>query len=213
VASRVLSDSPERAMPPDFDEPTLIYHKLINKASGTVRKPIANPNIHLNEADIIPEQTVVAVSHDVPEMPPDEVAREIERVARMQPALHACIAPFLLDLSPDAMNMGMSLYLAIVRMFERHFGERLQSANSQPLQSMLAENFLKLDNLIDPDGRSQGRLTEELSKQQSEVWSYVAWSLFESETGLKLPQEDKGQLALILTTVIQALNMSVRPIY
>jgi hypothetical protein len=76
---------------------------------------------------------------------------------------------------------------------------------------MLAENFLKLDNLTDRDGRSQGRLTEELSKQQPSVWSYVAYCLFESEPGLKLPPEEKGQLALIMTTVMHALNASVSP--
>ena len=104
------------------------------------------------------------------------------------------------------------MYVAIVRMFEKHFGERLQSVSPKPLQSMLAENFLKLDNLKDRDGRSQGRLNKELSKQQSSVWSYVAYSLFESDPGLKLPEEDKGELAVIMTTVIHALNVSVRPI-
>ena len=104
------------------------------------------------------------------------------------------------------------MYVAIVRMFERHFGERLQSVNPQPLQSMLAENFLKLDNLIAGDERSQGRLYEQLSKQQPSVWSYVAYSLFESEPGLNLPQEDQGELALVMKTVIQALDASVPPI-
>jgi hypothetical protein len=77
---------------------------------------------------------------------------------------------------------------------------------------MLAENFLKLDNLIDRDGRSPRRLNEELGKQQPAVWRYVADTLFEGEPGLKLPQEDQGELALIMTTVIQALNDSVSPI-
>jgi hypothetical protein len=115
----------------------------------------------------------------------------------------------MFDLSPDAMHIGVSMYVAIVRMFEKHFGERLQSVSPQPLQSILAENFLKLDNLIDRDGRSQGRLNEELSKQQPSAWSYVAYSLFESESGLKLPAEDKGELAVIMTTVIHALNVSI----
>ena len=35
VARQVLSDSPERATSPDFDEPTLIYQKLITN----VRRP------------------------------------------------------------------------------------------------------------------------------------------------------------------------------
>jgi hypothetical protein len=39
VARRVLSDSPERALSPDFDEPTLLYQKLITKASAGARKP------------------------------------------------------------------------------------------------------------------------------------------------------------------------------
>jgi len=212
VARQVLSDSPERATPAAFDEPTLIYQKLITKASGGVRKPIANPKINLNEADIIPEETVVAVSHEVPGLSPDEAAREIERVARIQPALYALVTRLLLALSTDAMKMGMSMYVGIVRMFEKHFGDRLQSVSPQPPQSMLAESFLKLDNLMDGDRRSQVRLTEELSKQQPSVWSYVAYSVFDSEPGLKLPDEDKGELALIMTTVIHALNASVCPI-
>jgi hypothetical protein len=71
VARQVLSDSPERATSLDFDEPTLIYQKLITKASGGLLKPIAKPQIHLSEADIIPEQTVVAVSHEVRSLSPD----------------------------------------------------------------------------------------------------------------------------------------------
>jgi hypothetical protein len=212
VARQVLSDSPERATSLDFDEPTLIYQKLITTASGGLLKPIAKPQIHLSEADIIPEQTVVAVSHEVRSLSPDEVAREIERVAHIQPASYAFLTPFSSDLSPDAMHMGRSMFVAIVRMFEKHFGERLQSATPQPLKPMLAENFLKLDNLIDPDKRPPSRLNEELSKQQPAVWRYVADTLFEWEPGLKLPQEDQGELALIMTTVIQALNDSVSPI-
>ena len=39
LARSVLSDSPERSLPPHFDEPTLVYPKSITKASGSVRKP------------------------------------------------------------------------------------------------------------------------------------------------------------------------------
>jgi hypothetical protein len=77
---------------------------------------------------------------------------------------------------------------------------------------MLAESVLKLNDLIAGDERSQGRLSQELSKQQPSVWSYTAYSVFESEPGLKLPREDQGELALIMTTVIHALNVSVSPI-
>ena len=48
VARPVLSDSPERATSPDFDEPTLIYQKLITKASGGLLKPIAKPQMSKN---------------------------------------------------------------------------------------------------------------------------------------------------------------------
>jgi hypothetical protein len=137
------------------------------------------------------------------------VAREIERVAHIQPASYAFLTPFSSDLSPDAMHMGRSMFVAIVGMFERHFGERLQSA--PPLKPMLAKNFLKLDNLIDPDKRSPSRLNEELSKQQPTVWRYVADTLFEWEPGLKLPQEDQGELALIMTSARRSAAGVIRP--
>ena len=46
VARQVLSDSPQRSTSPDFDEPMLIYHKLITEASAGMRKTTGNPKIN-----------------------------------------------------------------------------------------------------------------------------------------------------------------------
>ena len=82
----------------------------------------------------------------------------------------------------------------------------------QNLRLGLSRADLRDEACVAGDERSQGRLYEQLSKQQPSVWSYVAYSLFESEPGLKLPQEDQGELALVMKTVIQALDASVCPI-
>jgi hypothetical protein len=213
LARAVLSDSPERKTEPDFDEPTLIYQKLITKASGAERKPLAKPKARLDKADVIPKDTVVAVSWEVGALSPDENVRAVDRVARSQPALYAFVYPFFSKLAPFGMNLSMTVFLTIVRIFEKHFGERLQNNTPQPFESMLAENFLRLDNFVDPgEARSPERLHEEFSKQQPEIWGFVAYSVFDSEPGRMLSRTEQGTLAMVMTTVIDALNASVLPI-
>ena len=84
----------------------------------------------------------------------DEAARELARVEGVQPALSEFVGPFFSEMSPEAMSLGLPIYVAIVRMFEKHFGKRLQSVSPEPLESLLAKDVLSLDNLIGPGKRA-----------------------------------------------------------
>ena len=166
----------------------------------------------MNKTNTVPEETVVAVSQETPKLSESQAIREIERIGASQPALYRFAAPLWLKLRPNAMRVCISLFVTIVRIFERHFGERLQRVGSQQWESMVEAKRLKLESLIDPSGRSDGRLSAELRKHQPEIWAYVAYCLYDAEyPGFTLSGEERGQLSLLFVTVIEALNNAVRP--
>jgi len=163
-------------------------------------------------SNIIPEEVVEAVCQEIEGSPPNHVRQYIMEILDSQPALYGFVAPFCQDLSPHAERLVGFILAAMIRMFQIHFGKRLQSVSPMPLETLFKKNAALFDRLLDPDEDVSNRAATELRKEQPWVWKYVARCVMKSDhSDLGLGGEDREDLALVMKTVMDALNSSVRP--
>jgi hypothetical protein len=160
---------------------------------------------------IVPEQVVEAASQEIGGLSEHQARRHMQRVSRAQPALLAFVSTFSENLSTDAAELAIYMFVVIVQMFEMHFGKRLQNVGAKRIGSIYEENVETLDRLIDADERWIERAAIVQGEKQLWVWKYVVECLFEpDDPELNLSEEDQGSLAIIMKTVIDALDSSVR---
>ena len=115
------------------------------------------------------------------------------------------------DLDKDGAELAIYMFVAIVHMFEMHFGRRLQSVGPKRIESTHEKNLKMLDRLIDVHEPRLERAAVAQSEKQPWVWKYVVECLFEpDDQEINLSEQDQGSLAIIMRTVIDVLDSSVR---
>src|SRR5262245_47316054 len=160
---------------------------------------------------IVPEQVVDAACLEIGGLPEDQGRVPMQRLSRRQPALLAFVTTFSEDLSKDGAELGICMFVAIGHIFETHFGKRLQNVGPKRIESMHEENVKMLDRLTGAHERWLERAAVAQSKKQPWVWKYVVECLFEpDDQEINLSEEDQGLLAIIMRTVVDALDSSVR---
>jgi hypothetical protein len=159
----------------------------------------------------IPDEIVEAACAEIAELSEDQARLHIEKLSGRQPALLAFVTTFSQDLSDDGAELGVYMLVVIVQMFEKHFGKRLQEVGPGRIESVHEENMKTLDRLTGADESRIERAAIDQKEKQPWVWKYVVESLFEpDDPDLNLSDEDQGSLAIIMRTVVDALDSSVR---
>jgi len=98
-----------------------------------------------------------------------------------------------------------------VHAYELHFGKRLQKVGPKRIEAVHDKNIETLDRLIGADEHWLERTAIVQSEKQPWVWKYVVESIFEpDDPDVDLSEVDQGQLSIILRTVVDALDSSVR---
>src|SRR5581483_4229818 len=152
-------------------------------------------------SNIIPEQVVATVCRTVEEYSAEQVRDFVSEAAASQPTAFAFAVPFLQVMSPRELQVAAYLLAVIVRMFQMHFGKRLQDVDPMLLRPIFKKNAKLIDGLLGPDKRVSARADAELSKHQPWVWRFIAAHLLESNhPNINLSKRDKGELALLLKT-------------
>jgi hypothetical protein len=170
-----------------------------------------NMKLQDSASKIVPEQVVEAAWLEIGELSEDQARLQMKRLSRRQPALLTFVTTFSEELSKDGAELGIYMFVAIVHMFEMHFGKRLQNVGPKRIESIHEENMNMLDRLTDADDRWLERTALAQTEKQPWVWKYVVECLFEpDDEEPNLSEEDQGSLAIIMRTVIDALNTSVR---
>jgi hypothetical protein len=160
---------------------------------------------------IVPEQVVDAACLEIGGLSEDQGRLHMQRLSRRQPALLAFVTTFSEDLSKDGAELGIYMFVAIVHMFEMHFGKRLQNAGPKRIESTHEKNLKMLDRLTGAHERWLEGAAVAQSEKQPWVWKYVVECLFEpDDPKLNLSEEDQGSLAIIMRTVIDVLDSSIR---
>ena len=160
---------------------------------------------------IVPEEVVEAAWLEIGGLSEDQARLHMQHLSRRQPALLAFVTADSEDLSEDGAELGIYMFVTIVHMFEMHFGKRLQNVGAMRIESIYEENIEMLDRLTGADEHWLEQTAVAQSEKQPWVWKYVVEGLFEpDDEDLNLSEEDQGSLAIIMRTVIDALNTSVR---
>src|SRR5215467_155680 len=168
-------------------------------------------NMEDSASKIVPEHVVEAVCLEIGGFSEDQARLHMQHLSRRQPALLAFVNTFSEDLSKDGAELAVYMFVSVVHMFEMHFGKRLQNVGPKRIESIYEENTEMLDRLTDADERSLERTAIAQSQQQPWVWKYVVECLFEpDDEELDLSEEDQGWLSIMMRTVVDALNSSIR---
>ncbi len=168
-------------------------------------------NLQDSASKIVPEQVVEAAWLEIGGLSEDQARLHMQRLSRRQRALLAFVTTFSEELSKDGAELAIYMFVAIVQIFEMHLGRRLQNVGPKRIESTHEENLNMLDRLIGVRERWLERAAFAQSEKQPWVWKYVVECLFEpDDQELNLSEEDQGLLAIIMKTVIDALDSSVR---
>jgi hypothetical protein len=159
---------------------------------------------------IIPESVVESVLLEVNGLSDDQARDFVLRLSRRQPALLAFVTVFSEDLGSDAAGQAIYMFATVVRMFETHFDKRLQEVGKKRVESRYEEHVHTLEGLTGADERWLERVAAVQSEKQPCVWKYVVETVFERDDEIELSEEEQGSLALIMWTVVAALESSVR---
>jgi hypothetical protein len=128
-----------------------------------------------DSANIIPEQVMEAAWREIGGFSEKQARGLVQRLSRKQPALLAFVTAFSHDLNTDAAELGIYMFVVIVRMFEMHFGRRLQRVGPKRIEFVHDENMKVLDCLIDADERWLERAAIVQGEKQPWVWKYVGF--------------------------------------
>jgi hypothetical protein len=160
---------------------------------------------------IVPEQVVEAAWLEIGELSEEQARLHMQRLTRRQPALLAFVTAFSEDLSKDGAELAIYMLVAIVHMFEMHFGRRLQNVGPKRIEFTHEKNVKMLDRLTGVHERWLERAALAQSEKQPWVWKYVVECLFEpDDEEINLSEEDQGSLGIVMSTVIDVLDSSVR---
>ena len=159
---------------------------------------------------IIPEEVVEAAWVKIGSMSDNEARLHMQRLSRKQPALLAFVTALSEDLSQNGSESAIYMFVTIVEMFETHFGKRLRNVGPKRVDSAHEVNARILEGMAGASEKPFEQAAIAQSENQPWVWRYVLEYMFETDDESPAQsEEDQGTLALIMKTVIDALDSSV----
>jgi hypothetical protein len=161
-------------------------------------------------AENIGEDVVDNVCEEVAGFSEDQARSEMATISEKQPALLAYVMASTEDLSEDAHELGIYMFVIIHRTFQKQFGKRLQNAGLARVEEIRDANEKKLEELVGKDDEVLETAVR-LSQTQPALFGYVSECLIEpDEDETELPEDEQGILFLVMKTVIEVLDSSVR---
>jgi len=157
---------------------------------------------------IIPEDIVESAWKEVGSLPESEAQERIATISETQPALLAFVMAGSEDLSREAQELGVYMFVVVLHMFEKHLGPRLKTVKIETLERLrdrIEESLVALTT-ADEASFEQAALAE--AKGQPFVMKYIAEVLFEPdlENGVELSEDEIGELSILMKTVVDALQ-------
>src|SRR5262245_5630769 len=96
---------------------------------------------------VIPEAVIESAWNEVAELPESKAQAEIERIGMSQPALLAFVMADTEELSQEAQELGLFIFVIVLRMFEKHFGAAMRTVELETVERLrdaTEESMLKL---------------------------------------------------------------------
>lgn len=163
-------------------------------------------------ADVISEETLDSACEEIGNLSDQEGRSEIERLSKNQPALLAYVMASSEDLSTEAQEIALYMFVVLHKSFEKQFGKRLQNAGMKRIEQISDANMQAMDELIGHEEDIEEAAVNH-SRNQPNLFRYVCEVLLEpEEDDVEMTEEDQGAITMIMKTVIDVLDSSVRDI-
>ncbi|MEM7581973.1 MAG: hypothetical protein AAF560_01215 [Acidobacteriota bacterium] len=162
---------------------------------------------------MISEDLVEDAWMEVGAMPPAKAERAMQRVAKKQRDLIAFVAAYSEDLSESAAELAFYMFFTIHRMFEKAAGGKLQRIRGGRVERCLDQNEQLLGRLDGAHEKFIERVAMVESSRQPFVMRYLVETLMEAPDGedpVDLTEEEIGVLFLVLKTLIDVLDQSLK---
>jgi hypothetical protein len=156
----------------------------------------------------IPEALVEETWLEVGAFSESQARRQMEQIAKSQPALLAFVLATTGDLPTDAQQVAVYLYAVIHRMFEKSAG-RLTPATPQSVEAAYEGNQAFLGKFEHAHERFLEKAAESVASSQPFVMKYLVEALMETPEGddpVVLSDEDIGLIFLVLKTAVDILD-------
>ena len=161
----------------------------------------------------IPDHLVEETWQEVAAFPPRRAEREMERVAKKQRELLGFIAAYTEELSQEAAELAFYMFFTMHRMFEKSTDGNIKSVRGDEIEGCLDQNESLLERLEGAHEKFIERVAKVESSHQPFVMKYLVETLIEAPEGedpVLLTEEEIGMLFLVLKTVVDALDQSIR---
>lgn len=139
--------------------------------------------------------------------------REMQRVAKQQQYLITFIDAYSEDLSREAAELAFYMFFTIYRMFQRAYSANIKRIRSHRIEGCLDQNESLLGRLEGAHEKFVERVAKVESSKQPHVMRYLVETLIEAPDGddpVFLTEEETGALFLVLKTVIDVLDRTVK---
>jgi hypothetical protein len=164
------------------------------------------------DADVIPESLVEAAWQNAADMDPEDAGPRMRSVAAKQPSLLAYVHAYLEDSREEVQHLGVYIYYIVHEMFQEQGGGSLGEVTAERLD----RHIDRIESLYARQEGTNERFLErlaasELSRQPNVLRSVVEAIVEEDEDDvLRLTAEEQGLLFLVLKTVVDALDETLR---
>jgi hypothetical protein len=163
---------------------------------------------HAKPMSMITDDVIEAAWNEIASLPESKAEQEIQRITEKQPALLAFVMADTNDVSQEAKELGLFLFVIVLRMFEKHYGSNLRTVEIERIEQLQDQLEKSLEALVNLEGEELEQAVLAQASAQPWVIQYIGEALFEPdpEDGVKLTEQETGALVLTLRTVVDALE-------
>ena len=160
----------------------------------------------------ISETLVEETWQEIAAFSPQRAEREMNRTAKKQRELIGFIAAYTEDLSREAAELAFAMFFTIYGMFQKGFGNGIQSIRGDQIEHWLDQNETMLQRLEGAHEKFVERVAQVEASRQPFVMKYLVETLIEApedEDPVFLSEAETGALFLVLKTVVDVLDHSL----
>jgi len=161
---------------------------------------------------MIPDEIVQETWQEVARFGDKQARKEMTRLGKRQTDLLAFVLLETEELSPEAHELAVYLFVVVTRIFEK--GGTVARIPDEAILQQFQKNIDELERLSGAHDRFLERAAVDQVSRQPHVMRYVVEAIMEPGDGpdpVELTEEESGTLFLVLKTVVDLLAAALEP--
>jgi hypothetical protein len=160
-------------------------------------------------AEPITEEILEVAAEEVGNYSDEEARSEMERISKLQPALLAYVIAGTEDLTEQAQEIALYVFVVIHKAFENQFGKRLQNAGMKRVEQICDSNDEALEEMV---GNEEDIMKAAMlyAEKQPTLFAYISeWLMEPEEDEAELSEDDQSAVTMVLKNAIDVLDSSI----